>query len=97
VQWSFRPQPGWRQSWRRGLSRIVVLHTRLGENHLNPKPTAVEKIVDKPRMNCAELSISSTEKFKLARFYCLSAAQSLPIFHRHARARGNEKQLQSLP
>jgi hypothetical protein len=41
---------------------------------------AVEKDGDKSRMNCAEVAISSTEKFKFPPFYCSDESDSLPIF-----------------
>jgi hypothetical protein len=40
----------------------------------------VEKDVDKLRMNCAKVAISSTEKFKIDAFYCSKNADSLPVF-----------------
>jgi hypothetical protein len=45
------------------------------------RKSAVEKGGDKSRMNCAEVAISSTEKFKFPPFYCSEDFDSLPIFH----------------
>jgi hypothetical protein len=50
---------------------IFPRDSRLGENRFKPKPTAVENIGDKLRMNCAEPSISSTENFNSRAFIVL--------------------------
>jgi hypothetical protein len=51
----------------------------------------VEKSVDKPRMNCAKVGFSSTEKFKFDGFYCSKAADSLPVFPSARESTGERK------
>jgi hypothetical protein len=53
--------------------------------------SAVEKSGDKLRMNCAEVAISSTEKFKFSPFYCSRERDSLPIFHSARESTGERK------
>jgi hypothetical protein len=64
----------------RGNRRARLPHGRRNAAIAVPEPL-VEKSVDKTRMNCAEVAISSTEKFKFAPFYCSGRRNSLPIFH----------------
>jgi hypothetical protein len=53
--------------------------------------SAVEKSGDKRRMNCAEVAISSTEKFKFSPLYCSGDRDSLPIFHPARESTGERK------
>jgi hypothetical protein len=51
----------------------------------------VEKIGDKSRMNCAEVTISSTEKFNFVSFYCSGPRDSLSVFHPARESTGGPK------
>ena len=67
------------------------LQTRFALRRQPTARVAVEKSVDKPRMNCAKVAFSSTEKIKLDGFYCSKAADSLPVFASARESTGERK------
>jgi hypothetical protein len=67
------------------------LQMRFAVRRLSDRTIAVEKSVDKRRMNCAKPGFSSTEKFNTGRFYCSKNTDSLPVFPSARESTGDRK------